>query len=124
MEWNVVKISQTSGKNVPFVSIGRGQLDFNAAACELISDEGQYKYAQILTAKDKGRLVVVVRFLEEYETNTISIKRKTHANKTIKGMTVVNKGVVADLFGKKGNNDGMVRYSVELIDDNMLKIVE
>ena len=45
MEWNVVKISQTSGNNVPFVSIGRGQLDFNAVACDLINDCGDYTIA-------------------------------------------------------------------------------
>ncbi len=124
MEWNVVKISQTSGKNVPFVSIGRGQLDFNAVACDLIGDDGQYKYVQLLTAKEKGKTVVAVKFLEEVAIDTIPIKRKKQNGKLIKGLTVVNKGAISDLFGKNGNNDGMVRYGVELIDYNMLKILE
>ena len=124
MDWNVVKISSTSGNNVPFVSIGRGQLDFNAVACDLVGDCGQYKFAQLLTGKDRGKVVVAVRFLIEAEANTIPIKRKIQNGKTIKGMTVVNKGVVSELFGKKGSNDGMVRYNVELIDTNMIKIIE
>ena len=124
MEWSVVRVSQTSGKNVPFVSIGRGQLDFNAAACELVGDSGQYKYAQLLKGREKGGVVVAVKFLEESEIDTIPIKRKKQNGKIIKGMTVVNKGVISDLFGKNGSNDGMIRYRVELIDSNMLKILE
>ncbi len=124
MEWNVVKVDQTSGNNVPFVSIGRGQMDFSAVACDLINDDGSYRYAQLLTAKEKGKTIVAVKFLTEFEPNTIPIKRKAQGGKAIKGMTVVNKGVVTDLFGKDGANEGMVRYSVERIGDNMLKIID
>lgn len=124
MEWNIVKINQTSGNNVPFVSIGRGQMDFNAVACDLVKDDGKFKFAQICTAKDNGKLVIAVRFLDHYEDDTIPIKRKTQNGKKIKGMTIVNKGVMSDLFGKKGINDGMIRYSVKLIEQNMLQIVE
>ena len=124
MEWSVVKIEQTSGKNVPFVSIGRGQMDFSAVACDLIGDDGSYRYAQLLTGKDKGKMIVAVKFLTEFEPNTIPIKRKSQGGKAIKGMTIVNKGVVTSLFGKNGANDGMVRYGVERIGDNMLKIIE
>ena len=124
MEWNIVKISETSGKNVPFVSIGRGQMDFNAVACDLINDDGSYRYVQILTAKDNGKTIVAVKFLFDPESDTIPIKRKTQNGKIIKGMTVVNKGVLANLFGKNGTNEGMVRYKVKLINENMLQIID
>ena len=124
MEWSIVKVDQTSGNNVPFVSIGRGQMDFGAVACDLVNDDGNYKFAQLLTGKDKGKTVIAVKFLTEYEADTIPIKRKAQNGKVIKGMTVVNKGIIADLFGKKGNNEGMVRYRVEKICDNMLRIIE
>ena len=124
MEWNVVRIKQTSGNNVPFVSIGRGQMDFNAVACDLVNDKGEYRYAQLLTAKDKGKTIVAVKFLPEFEPDTIPIKRKKQNGKLIKGMTIVNKGVIADLFGKNGTNDGMIRYSVELIEKDILKIID
>ena len=124
MEWNIVKINQTSGNTIPFVSIGRGQLDFSAVACDLVRDNGNYKYAQLLTAKEKGKTIVAVKFLEEYENDTIVIKRKVQNGKTVKGMTVANKGVISDLFGKNGKNEGMVRYRVELIESNMLKIIK
>lgn len=123
MEWEIVKIDQTKGNNAPFVSIGRGQLDFNAVACDLVRDDGSYKFAQLLTGKDKGKTIVAVKFLKEFETNTIPIKRKSQNGKSIKGMTVALKGVISDLFGKDGSNDGMVRYGVELIGENMLKIL-
>lgn len=124
MEWNVVKINHTSGNNVPFVSIGRGQLDFNAVACKLINDVGQYEYAQLLTGKEKGKTVVAVKFLEKAESNTIPVKRKKQNGKIIKGMTLVNKDVISELFGKNGSNDAMIRYGVELVDNNILKIIE
>ena len=127
MIWEVVKIDQTSGKSVPFVSIGRGMLDFNAASCDLVNDNGNYKYAQLLTAKEKNKPIVAVKFLEEYVENSIPIKRKTtKAGKTIKGMTIANKGVIEELFGKEGKNNGMLRHKVELVKDeeNMLRILD
>ncbi|MBQ6863740.1 MAG: hypothetical protein IJO14_05830 [Clostridia bacterium] len=124
MEWEVVKISQMSGNNVPFVSIGRGQLDFNAVSCDLVGDCGQYKYAKLFKGKEKGKTVIAVKFLTEAENDTIPIKRKKQNGKVIKGMIIVNKGVIKDLFGKNGSNEGSIRYSVELIEHNMLKIVE
>ena len=125
MEWQIVKIEETSGKSVPFVSIGRGMLDFNAVACNLVKDTGNYQFAQLLKGKDKGKAVIAVKFLEEYEDNSVPIKRKTTKNgKTIKGMTISNKGVVEQLFGKDGANNGMVRHKVELVGENILKIVD
>ena len=35
----------------------------------------------LLTAKDRGKTVVAVRFLKEFEPNTIQIKRKTQNRK-------------------------------------------
>ena len=66
MIWNVVRINQTSGNNVPFVSIGRGQMDFNAVACDLVKDNGKYRYAQLLTGKDNGKTIVAVKFLTDF----------------------------------------------------------
>jgi len=124
MEWQVVPVKQTSGKSVPFVSIGRGQLDFNAVACELINDDGSYRFAQLLRGKDKGKSVIAVKFLVDYEEDAIPLKRKTQKGKTIAGLTVRNKGVVTELFGKDGDNAGMVRHKVELIGENILKIID
>lgn len=125
MEWEIFKIKETGGKSVPFVSIGRGQLDFNAVACELVNDDGSYKFAQILKGRENGKAVVAVKFIREYEDNSIPIKRKTMKDGTkIQGMTVRNKDAIETLFGKDGANEGMVRHKVEPIDKNILKIVD
>ncbi len=125
MEWQVVKVKNGSGKNVPFVSIGRGQLDFNAVACELIGDDGScYKYVQFLKGKEKGKPVIGVKFLTEYEENAIPVTRKVQKEKVIAGMTVRNKGLIEELFGKDGSNDGMIRHGVEVAGDCILKIVD
>ncbi len=122
MEWQVVKINKAGGNSIPFVSIGNGRLEFNAVSCSILGDNGQYKYAQILRGKEKGKSVIAVKFLTEYEENSLPIKRKKQNGKTIQGMTISHKGLITELFGKEGNNDGMVRHDVELIEDNILKI--
>ena len=123
MEWDVVTIEETSGNNVAFVSIGRGQLDFSAVACELVGDNGQYKYVKLLTAKEDGKPIVGVKFLIDPEPNTLPIKRKEQKGRKIKGMLVANKGVIEKLFGKDGANNGMVRHKVCLADEpTILKI--
>ncbi len=124
MEWQVVKVKQSGGRTAPFASIGRGQLDFSANACELVNDIGQYKYAQFLKGKENGRAVVAVKFLTEFENDAIPVKRKNISGKEVQGMTVRNKGIVEELFGKDGSNNGMVRHGVELVDDNILKIID
>ncbi len=124
MEWEVFALKQTGGRTAPFVSIGRGALDFSQAACELINDNGQYKYAQILTAKEKGKVVVGVKFLTDYTDNSIPIKRKTLNGKTVAGMTVRNKDAIERLFGKDGANKGMVRHQVAPAGENILKIID
>ncbi len=124
MEWEVFKLKQTGGRTAPFVSIGRGTLDFSQAACELVGDNGQYKYAQILTGKEKGKAVVAVKFLEEYADNCIPIKRKKAEGKVINGMTVRNKDAIESLFGIDGSNKGMVRHKVEPVAENILKIID
>ena len=124
MEWQVVKIKQEDGRSSAFVSIGRGQLDFNAEACKLIEDTGNFKFAQLLTAQDGGKVVVAVKFLEEYEENCIIIKRKNVDGKIIQGMTVRNKGTIEKLFGKNGVKQGMTRFPVALVEKNILKILD
>lgn len=124
MEWQIVPVKQDGGRTAPFVSIGRGSLEFNATAADLVKDVGNYKYAQILKAKDKGKVIIGVKFLEEPEEECIPIKRKVVDGKTIRGMTVANKGIVEELFGKDGSNNGRSRKKVELAAENILKIID
>ena len=124
MEWQVVKIKQTDGRSSAFVSVGRGQLDFNAEACKLVEDTGNFKFAKLFTAQENGKVVVAVKFLEENKEDCIAIKRKNIDGKYIQGMTVRNKGTIEKIFGKNGVKQGMTRYPVTLIEKNMLKIID
>ena len=125
MEWNVVSIKKTTeGNKAPFASIGRGSVNFNAAACELLGDYNKFKYAQFLTAKGKnGKLIVGVKFLEEHEDNSIEISRKKYSDgKLVSGMTISHKGAVKEVFGAKGVIKGTERHSVSYEGDNILII--
>ena len=124
MEWKVFELQETGGRTAPFVSIGRGTLDFSQAACALINDTGEYKYAQILLGKEQGKPVVGVKFLTEYEDNSIPIKRKMADGKIVAGMTVRNKKAIESLFGKDGANQGMVRHKVAPMGTNILRIID
>ncbi len=124
MAWQVVKVGKASGKTIPFVSIGRGQITFSAVACQLINDNGQFKYAQFLKDKENGKPIIGVKFLEEYEDDSIPVKRKRANGKEIQGMTIANKGIIKELFGMDGSNDGTVRRKVELAGENILKILD
>jgi len=90
----------------------------------LVGDTGNYKYAQLLTGRENGKTVVAVKFLEEYAENSIIIRRKNIDGKKIAGMTIRNKGSIEKLFGKDGSNKGMVRYKVEQVSENILKIID
>lgn len=70
------------------------------------------------------RVVVAVKFLEEYEENCIIIRRKSVDGKVIQGMTVRNKGTIEKIFGKNGVKQSMTRYPVTLAEKNMLKIID
>ena len=124
MEWQVVKIKQADGRSSAFVSIGRGQLDFNAEACKLVEDTGNFKFAQLLTAQQNGKVIIAVKFLEEYDENCITIRRKSVDGKVIQGMTVRNKGTIEKIFGKNGVKQGMTRYPVASVEKNILKIID
>ena len=124
MEWQIIEVKNESGKTIPFVSIGRGQLDFNAEACKLVNDTGEYRFAQLLKASENGKLVIAVKFLTEYEINSIAIVRKNNNGKVIKGMTIRNKSAIQSLYGQEGINNGVKRHSVELVDKNILKILD
>ena len=125
MNWTVVKITKNGGNKIPFVSIGNGRLEFNAVACELINERGQYQYAQLLTGTDEsGNTVNAVRFLESNEEETIKITRKVQKGKPIRGMTVSHKSAIQNTFGQKVVKQGTKRYGVKKVDNNTLMIIE
>jgi hypothetical protein len=77
-----------------------------------------------LKDKENGKPIIGVKFLEEYEDDSIPVKRKRANGKEIQGMTIANKGIIKELFGMDGSNDGTVRRKVELAGENILKILD
>ena len=124
-EWKVVTPEVSKGRKAPFVSIGRGKLDFNAAACDLVGDDGSYTHAQILEAKDGNKTIVGVRFFKEFQPGCIAVTRKKMADgRLIAGLSIAQKGTIERLFGKDGRNEGTIRKSVRLDPDDNVLIIE
>lgn len=121
MNWEPVKIyNEQKGRNTPYASIGYGRISLNAAACELIKDNNEFTYAKLLKATQGKKTFVAIRFLKEYDSDAIKIKRKTIKGKLIAGLSIETKGVIADLFGTDGENKVATRYNVkkEKYDEN------
>lgn len=121
MNWEPVKIyNDQKGRNTPYASIGYGRISLNAAACELIKDIYEYTYASFLKSTQGRKTLVAIRFHKEHETDAIKLYRKTVKGKLISGISIENKGVVAELFGADGENKVATRYNVkkEIFDIN------
>ena len=114
MNWEIVKIEPRSkGRNLPFASVGNGRVELSAAACELIEGYKKYQYVQLLKAKEKGELVVGVKFLYEDTDHAIKLGIKKQGGKEINGRTIASKSIVGELFGINGTQKTMTRYNVE-----------
>ena len=52
-----VKIENgNKSRTSPYASVGFGRVSLSAAACELLGDYSQYKYAEFLKARENGKL--------------------------------------------------------------------
>ena len=124
MIWEVQKISENQkGRSTPYASVGRGKIALSAAACELIDDNEQYNYAELLKGTEDGKTYVGIRLLREYKTDSIKIKRKQITGKQIAGMTIENKYCIEKLFGVEGIQKGTTRLNVRLDADEKNIIV-
>lgn len=121
MEWNIVDIKLNGGEH-PTVTVGEGKFDFNGAACDLINDNGGYRFAQLLTMVEGADTSVAVRFLNEPADGAVPIRRKGQDGGEIKGITVDDNGIVSDALIAASHCEAPARYNVELLDDNTLVI--
>lgn len=129
MEWNLVKIDSQDGKNAPFVSIGRGKLEFSAKACKLLEEASgrnylDYKYAQIYTGSEKGKVAIAVKFLVEYKEDSLEVTHKVAKGNPITSMIIQSKGTIQRVFGAINANDTMIRRNVEICGEDMLRICD
>lgn len=120
MNWETVKIKNDKrGRNTAFASIGFGAIVFNAAACDLVENFNEFKYAKILRARKNGKLCVGVKLLKDYEEDSIKInKRKFKGEVVEKSLSINNKLLMEDIFGIQGTQNKVTRYSVLLDSDD------
>lgn len=120
MNWETVKIDgNRQGKNTAYASIGFGRIVLNSAACSLIDNFNDYKYAQILKARKDGKLCVGIKLLKDCKENSIKIgKRKIKGVIVEKSLSLDNKSLMEDLFGIQGTQNKATRYSVVLDDED------
>ena len=115
-------MTKKKSRNYPYASVGRGRLEINAVACDLLGDIGQYRFAKFLATTENNRPIVIVEFLEEFEVGAIPVKHKQQKGKPIKGMVIAHKDLMTELFGFKGCFDGTERLDVDIVGGNRLII--
>ncbi len=120
MDWETVTLdSSRQGKTTAFASIGFGRITLNSAACSLIKNFTDYKYAQILKAYKNEKLCVGIKLLKDYKENSIKIgKRKFNGDIVENSLNIDNKPLIEDLFGKQGIQNKATRYAVVLDEDD------
>ena len=125
MIWETVKIeNRNKGRTMPYASVGFGRISLSAAACELLGDYNQYKYAEFLKARENGKLCIGIKFLKEATPNSILIKRRKMSDgKFVAGMDISNKRVIEDLFGITGTASKATRFDVKKYEDNILGVL-
>ena len=125
MFWETVKIENVNkGRTMPYASVGFGRISLSAAACELLGDYNQYKYAEFLKARENGKLCIGIKFLKEATPNSILIKRRKMSDgKLVAGMDISNKRVIEDLFGITGTASIATRFDVKKYEDNILGVL-
>lgn len=116
IEWKEVELKPRTSRNAPFISIGRGGIDVNAVACDLVGDTGQYTHAKLLKAGE----MIGIQFLTKEDVNAIMIRRKskTKNGKQIKGITFRNKEAILRVFGSVGIKDSTSRFAVKKDPDH------
>ena len=122
MAWNVVTIENSANcRSKPYASVGFSRISLNVAACSLLDDPDQYKYAEFLTDQER-KSVVGIRFLKDATGGSIVLKRKNINGKVVGGIDISSKAHVEKLFGVKGTQKQVTRYDV-IQDENNPEIL-
>lgn len=123
MEWKLIQIDQ---KQSPMVTVEPGRFVFNAAAGELVHDDGSYCYAQFFSARESWRTVMAVKFLTEPQDNCLPLMRLSRTEDFPGEIVVQDSGIISAQFlkEKQHERDVSLRFAVERIDESMLKIAD
>ena len=118
MKWEVVKVSNTERprgrQSAPYASVGFSRISLNTAACALIDNHFQYKYAELLKGRQKNKLCIGVRFLREEEKtpNAIPFKMRLRNGAPSGGYSINGKKIAEELFGPAASASKVIKYSV------------
>lgn len=117
MQWQIIKIGNTKGKDDVYASIGFGRITISSAACKLIDNLNEYKYVILMKAVDNKKLKVGVKLIKQKEDNAIKIgKRKSKGEIVENSMIIDNKVAIKEIFGIQGTQNKATNYPVELSD--------
>ncbi len=115
MAWEVVKVDDSKVvRGIPRATVGYGRISLNVAACNLIENFENYKFAELLVDKSKRPTEYGVRFLKENTQDSISIKRKEVKGKIVGGVDIASVEHLGKLFGEEGKSRFSTHYSVSV----------
>lgn len=110
MAWSVVEVDRSKkNRALPSASVGYGRLGLNVAACNLLGNFSQYKYAELLTDATRPS-IVGVRFLVEATERSVLLKRKEIKGKVVGGLEIQAKNHMEKLFGLAGTQKKTTSY--------------
>ena len=115
MAWEVVKVDNSKMvKGSPRATVGYGRISLNVAACNLLHNIENYKFAELLMDKSKRPTEYGIKFLLVNTQDSIAIKRKVVKGKIVGGIEIPSMEHVGKLFGEEGRNKFSTHYSVTL----------
>lgn len=121
--WETVNVSQSTRRSgEAFASIGQGRIALNADACDLIDNIYNYKWVNVIQAKQGNRVIKIgFRFTNNKEKYSLSAKRRKYKGQEAEGININSKQLVKKYFGE--TKEALTsRYSVEKIDENTIAI--
>ena len=124
MKWEIVKVhgneKKRYGHSVPHASVGFGRISINTAACDLIENNHQYQYAELLKGRQRNKLCIGIRFLTEEEKTpyAIPLRRRLRNGLPTGGVNIHGKQVLEELFGPAASASKSTVYNVAKDDGN------
>ena len=121
--WESVNIKQSGRRSgEAFASIGQGRVALNADACDLLENIYQYKWVDILQAKEGNRVVKIgLRFTNDRTEKTLRATRRKYKGVEAEGININSKQLVKKYFGET-KESSTSRFPVEKMDGNTIVI--
>ncbi len=115
LKWNIVEKKEKAPRRMhsAFASVGRNSLTLSAGAAMMISGHKDYSYAELLTADDGRNRYIGIRLTKSQTENSLPIKRRVSRGKEVNGITISNRQMLAEAFGRNiSEKNGVTRFDV------------